>query len=171
MSLQLAIRRIVEPLLPPPVVIGEVLKVDETNLTCDVGFENSPTRFDVRLRAVIDGSANGIMIIPKVGSKVVVDTIQGNKMMSYVALVSEVERVELFGKEQGGIPIASAIAERLAIIEKDLNGLKDALGAWKTPPAAPDSGALIITLVQSFVNKKITVTKLEDIENKNVLHG
>lgn len=169
MNIKEAILRYVTPLLPPVVITGKVVKVDEKNYTCDVEVENGPTRYDVRLRAVIDGVQNGLLIVPKVGSQVAVNTLEAKKTMSYVTMVSEVEKVLLISDENGGVPIAQNVAQRLNTIEKDLNNLKTVFTGWVIQGG--DGGAALKTALASYMAATITTTKASDLESKTVCHG
>ena len=80
------IQRIVAPLIPPPLVTGKVIAVDKDLMVCDVEIQSMPIRYDVRIRAVVDEFGTGFIVIPKIGSFVVVGVLHGSKQRSYVAM-------------------------------------------------------------------------------------
>lgn len=61
-----------------PVVIlpGTVKDVDEANGSCTVTDLEGIDKFEVRIKAVIDGKEKGVFIIPVVGSSVLIGRIQ-----------------------------------------------------------------------------------------------
>lgn len=178
MSLIEAIQRAVAPMLPPPVVTGTVIAVDENAMTCDVEIPNKPTRYDVRLRSVIDEAESGMLIVPKLQSKVIIDTIEGRKTASYVAMFSEVktikypevESMELISDENGGVVISEELVKKLNAIEQDLNDLKIAFTSWVPAGTLADAGALS-TALTNYQAKTLSLTKSSDLESKTVKHG
>ncbi len=169
MTLTEAIQRAVIKLLPPKVVTGTVVSVDKKAMTCDVDIPFSPKRYDVRLRSVIDNVASGLLIIPKVKSKVVVDTIEGNPTSSYVVMFSEVEEIQLIDNKNGGLIISSELVKKINALEKDLNSLKTVFKSWA--PTPNDGGALLKSALTSYFSQNISLTKSQDIESKTVSHG
>lgn len=74
-----------------------VLSVDRDQLTVDVQpLDDSQAEiFDVRLRAAIDGDKTGLVLIPVVGSTVLVSAVGDNWNSAYVAMVSEVDLITI----------------------------------------------------------------------------
>lgn len=69
----------------------EVVSVDESARTCEVKpYDGTAVIFDVRLQAVV-GSEEGVVVVPKAGSGVVVSFI--SKTRAYVALCEQLERI------------------------------------------------------------------------------
>ena len=77
-------------------IVAVVQEVDREKLTCDVvPVGGGADIFDVRLRAATNGDRGGLVLMPKVGSVVVVATINNNWNSAYLALVSEVDSVTI----------------------------------------------------------------------------
>lgn len=64
-----------------------IKSVNESDLTCDVEDSNELELFDVRLRATIDGTDDGFVLIPAVGSWVLIGNI-GNSPGEYAVIAS-----------------------------------------------------------------------------------
>lgn len=71
-----------------------VTKVDEGEFTCQVRRNDSVDYFDVRLRGVIDAGLQGVALIPKLQSTVLVCRIGGSNEL-FVCQFTEVEKVFL----------------------------------------------------------------------------
>jgi hypothetical protein len=90
-QLQEALHRFVKDRTQAGAFPAHVKAVNSTALTCDVEGPDSLEVFDVRLRAALDGDDRGIIMLPKVGSSVLVAPL-GNTD-HYVAMWSEVDSV------------------------------------------------------------------------------
>jgi hypothetical protein len=66
---------------------AQVKSVNESVLTCDVEDSDELEIFDVRLRATVDGSDDGFVLVPAVGSWVLIGNI-GNSPGEYAVLVA-----------------------------------------------------------------------------------
>lgn len=69
-----------------------VTKVDEQEFTCEVKRDGAVDYFDVRLRGVIDSGLQGIALIPKLQSTVLVCRI-GSSNELFVCQFSEIDKV------------------------------------------------------------------------------
>lgn len=69
-----------------------VTKVDEKEFTCEVKRDGAVDYFDVRLRGVIDSGLQGIALIPKLQSTVLVCRI-GSSNELFVCQFSEIDKV------------------------------------------------------------------------------
>lgn len=167
MTLTQVITRIVEPLLPKPQVTGTVISVNKQDMTCDVDIHNKPTRFDVRLRAVVNREESGFFLIPKLKSKVIIANLEGLRTASYVAMFSEVEEIILVSDKNGGIIINSKLTTE---IEKLNTNFKTLLNAVKTAPVvAQDGGASFKSALSAAL--QFNDADLSDVESKTVKHG
>jgi len=66
---------------------AQVKSVNESDLTCDVESSDELEIFDVRLRATVDGNDDGFVLIPTVGSWVLLGNI-GNSQGEYAVLAT-----------------------------------------------------------------------------------
>ena len=75
-------------------VVATVKSVDRQELSCDVEpLDGGADMFDVRLRAALDTERGGLVLLPTVGSTVLVSAINDNWNFPYVAMVSEVDLI------------------------------------------------------------------------------
>lgn len=85
-----ALKRLVQDQYTATVLTATVTAVDEEALTCDVSDGDETELFNVRLRAAIDGSEQGPVMIPEVGSAVLIGNIgnspNGYFIMSFTAV-------------------------------------------------------------------------------------
>lgn len=111
-------------------VVGKVAGVDESARTCEVEpLNGDAVLFDIRLQGE-QGRSDGVVVIPKVGSWVVVTFTE--KTDGYVALCSEAEKV-LWGigsnkleYTKDGLHVGNAVSDLKTELE-NLIGLVDAL--------------------------------------------
>jgi hypothetical protein len=75
------------------VIPAKVLSVDSNALTCNVEDIEENEVFDVRLRATLDGVKKGFVLLPKVGSSVLIANIGNSKNAYFVVAYSEVTKV------------------------------------------------------------------------------
>lgn len=75
------------------VMPATVTSVDENGRTCEVEDMDGNEIFEVRLRAAIDGSNQGFVVIPTVGSTVLIGNIGNSPNAWFVVEVSEVTKV------------------------------------------------------------------------------
>lgn len=107
-------------------LVAKVSKVDADERTCEVVPIDDPDDiiFGVRLQSVLNGST-GFVIVPKVDSEVIVTFL--NPSTGYVALVAEVEKLELVVGDKKlthtdqGIEIASNLNVKDGNNELDLD--------------------------------------------------
>ena len=78
------------------IVVGTVTEVDIDKLTIDVQPADGGAPIeDVRLRASVDGQSTGLILIPAIGSSVVIGCIDGDDTQPAVLLCSEIEKASI----------------------------------------------------------------------------
>lgn len=124
-------------------------------------------------------------IKPKVGTLCKIGKVENKDAASYVISTEEAElmlldslEIILNGGENGGLIIIAELVNRINILEKDNNKLKQAFVSWTF--VAQDGGAALRTAVVgapagpavpgSWAADTLTETKTEDIENPKVKH-
>lgn len=145
-------------------ILCKVASVDTTNNTCDCEpIDESADLLDVRL---MSQSSTGFLIIPKVDSIVVVTMM--NKYTGYVSLYSEVEEIQLNGKNFKGLVKIEDLVTKINNLEDLVNNILTTLKAT-TIPLAP-SGTYPFASLYTSLNTLITTQK-SDLENTSVSHG
>lgn len=164
--------------------VGKVVSVENDDDSCTVEFSELKIA-GVRLRAVIDGKADKVVVIPVKESFVAVLDFASDYRNMIVLSVSEVETIDLKIKEttiiinkdgvvinggdNKGLVIAENVAKKIETIEKDINSLKQAMTTWV--PAPMDGGAALKGAVASWSAQMIQpTTKKEDIMNDKIKH-
>jgi hypothetical protein len=140
--------------------------VDETAQTCDCLPINGNAAFlDVRLKA---GAGNGVLMIPKEGSVVIVQPI--NDETGYISLFSEIESIQFLDGSYDGLIKIADLVNKINGIEDKLN---DILSTLKTHThAGVTSGASSTAPPVDFVAiLPLTKTQQAEIENDIIKHG
>lgn len=150
----------------PLLMAAKVTSVDGD--TCTVDIDGMAVE-DVRLRAVADGGADGVLMVPTVGSYVVVaDLGEANLSVPVVVAWSAVERVEFRGGENGGLVNIGPMVDKLNALEDEVNGLKQAIASWA--PVPNDGGAALKTALATWADGQLAKTQAGDLEDENFKH-
>lgn len=164
-KIQEAIQKIVKPPAKMEGIVCTVLSVDTDNYTCDCEPVSGDSNIlDVRLTG---GGAQDVLMIPAVGSFVIVEMI--NVYTGYVAMYGKLESIQLMDGAHGGMVKVTELVGRLNSLENDINNLKSILTSWA--PVAGDGGASLKALLTSYNSATLAVTVNGDIENETVTHG
>lgn len=86
-ELKNAMHRFVQNRQTVTVFPAQVRSVNESDLTCDVEGPDELELYDVRLRATVDGNDDGFVLVPDIGSWVLVANI-GNSQGDYSVLAT-----------------------------------------------------------------------------------
>jgi hypothetical protein len=152
----------------PMSLLGSIVSVDETEMTCEVTPNIGGANFtDVRLMADNETTSLGIYFKPKVGSQVMISP--QDEVTYFVSMVSEVDEVWLRGNTNGGIVKVTDLVTKLNNIENDLNTLKTAFTGWVVVPS--DGGAALKVITATWAGQTITQTTVNDLESDTVKHG
>ena len=158
-----------------------VTAVDAAARTVDCEpLDESAPLLGVNLQAN-QGLTSGMVLIPKVGSYVIV-ALMNDGINGCVIATEEVERMELVigearvevtedgivlnGGALGGLVKVEALTARLNGIEESINELKAALSGWV--PAPQDGGAALKGAISSWASETLVLTERGDYENEKV---
>lgn len=122
---------------------------------------------DVRKRSGIGDPRKGINITPAKNSTVIVSRI-GESDELFIEMISEIESIIIDGGSNAGIVKVIKLTERLNLIEKSVNELKNLIKSWV--PATGDGGALLKTIVSAWANEPLSETDQSIIENEKIKH-
>jgi hypothetical protein len=152
----------------PMSLLGSVVSVDETEMTCRVTPNIGGADFtDVMLMSDNEDTSTGIFFKPKVGSQVMISPY--SDVDYFVSMVAEVDEVWLRGTANGGIVKVSELVTKLNNLESDLNTLKTAFSSWVVVPT--DGGAALKTITAAWYGSQLTQTTANDIQSNTVKHG
>lgn len=182
MSLQRAkILEALKNLAPQERVVmdADVVSVDETSMTCTVKLANGQDIQEVQLKALKEAS-DCVVIVPVVGSTVqmirmvagwlVISCDEVDKVIVKAATKVQIdcEDVEFNGGGNDGLAITKRLVERLNLLEKDINELKQVFAQWS--PVSNDGGAALRAKANLWLQQLLTETQQADIENPKVKH-
>lgn len=160
-------------------ILCTVAYVDETNNTCDcVPVLEAPDLLGVKLMPLDEEGqlVKGFLMIPKLGSMVVVTML--NKEDGHVTMFSEVEEIQLNGKNFKGLVKIEDLVDKLNNLEDAFNthisNYNNHIIAYNLHThlgVTTGMGATGITTPASQDTQNLTLTQVSDLENNTVLHG
>lgn len=137
--------------------VGVVTSVDEEAGRCDVEIEGKAPAMGAWLQC--GTSRKGVVIIPEVGSEVVLVWL--STMVAVVVMVEKAEKIVMRGGEQGGMVNVEALKGWMQNVENDLITLQQLL---LTTPVAGNGAPL----GASFSPKTKSVS--DKIEDEQIKH-
>lgn len=108
-------------------------------------------------KIILDESKNGVLTL-RIASNINIESLDGD-----ITLVSN---NIIMQKGDVGIPESTPITEKLNVLEKDINNLKQIFSRWS--PVPQDGGSALKSQVSSWASSTLTETKIEDIESKTI---
>jgi hypothetical protein len=148
----------------PMPLICKVTSIDLNALTCYCEPVNGDADItDVRLMAQ---KSNGFLIIPKLNSIVCVTFIDDSN--AYVSMFSEIDEIQLNGKNFDGLVKAQQLTNKLNALENKVNALITACGS-QVVTLAPSGTFPLANFFTSVT--PLTPTMQIDIENIKVKQG
>jgi hypothetical protein len=170
---------------PIQVSPAKVIAVDQANYTVDVTF---PTGFElpeVRLKTSVDGNKNGFVLIPEVGTNVLVSLIGNIKDECFVVSFDKIAKVLFVGNDKmvvsfdaegnvifnegmlGGIVKIEQLISRLNAIEQKVNDLILACKS-QVVTLAPAGTFPMASFFTSVTN--LESSQRSDLENEKLKH-
>ena len=135
--------------------VSDVREDDKRGWVCDCApINESATLTNVRLQPSKDGQ---VLITPAEGS--VVFVIKEDESNAFVSMYGQIDEIKVFDGTNGGVPIATNIADKLNVLEQRMFDHQH-LSASPGSPTTPDPAT----------NPIIPETQPEDLENPLFLH-
>lgn len=142
---------------------GFVLSVEGKTCTVQIDGLDVP---DVRLRASTTDEDSELILVPAVGSAVIVGALSDDFGQLALLSMDKADTITIHGGKQGGLVLAPSLVEKLNALEEDLNNLKQAI---KSAPTVPnDGGSSFKAGLQGWAGASLSKTKQSDIENSKV---
>ena len=113
-----------------------------------------------------NGGMGALCIYPKPGTTCLVGIVEGQETDAFLISANEVDEIVLNGGTLGGLVKVGELTERLNLIEKDINSLKQKLSGWT--PVPNDGGSALKTALSSYTSESLKETQVRDIENERV---
>lgn len=170
------LRQMLKQLVAPPVqvLVADVTAVNLNEYSIDVKPIGRAEVLDVRLKAGLDGIKQGIVEIPKNGSKVLIGLIGNDKNTAFLIKTSEVDEVlmnvesfKMNGGNLGGLIKIEELVDRLNKIEDKLNDFIQAVKDISVALAPTGSYPLAGDLADILPLQK---TQKSQIENTKIKH-
>ena len=145
------------------VQLATVKSVDKDACTCAVAFVNEDADLDgVRLRAVNDGSNDGLVIYPAVGSFVLIGFIEGKNTAAFVMQTTVIESIVNDGGELGGMVKVQELQKQLQVVQTNFDILKNACDVAFTAVNSVVSGVSVGYEAAIKAMQAIDTTQLEN---------
>lgn len=141
--------------------VAEVVSVENDTCTIKMG---DTTISDVRLCATLTDNKKNILIVPKIGSYVLLADLSEGKFNDMVVVqFSEIDTISINGGTLGGLVKIKELKTQLDKMTARIDGIMNALK--NAQPTAQDGGAaykLGITTALDLLNDKENFSKIED---------
>lgn len=160
--------------------ICRVVSVNDSERTCEIEPINGDAERTGRLQASLN-LTEGLYIKPVVDSFVQLTWI--NEITGTITQFSEIEEIDITiggssfniidgqvtfnGGNLGGLAVPSLVADRLNLLEDDINNLKTSFSSWVV--AANDGGAALKAATATWYSSQLTQTQENDINNEDIL--
>lgn len=144
----------------------KVKSVNSADNVCDCSPIDDAAADLLEIKLIADNKT-GFLIIPKVGSVVIVTMT--SQATGYVAMFSEVEEIQLNGKNYGGLPQIEKMVDKYNNLENEINQLKQIFTTWT--PVSNDGGAALKAIVSTWASQLMVTTQKQELENQTVKHG
>lgn len=154
------------------VQVATVTSVDKTNATI-TAIADDTEYTDVRLKATIDKKDNGLVLLPVVGSYVLITNVGDSNTDTVVLVYTEVEEILIQSSvtinrgDNGGLVRIADLNENLESLKDSLNTLTTAIRTGFTALSPLDGSASLNAFNTANVGNVIV---FKDMENKNVKH-
>jgi hypothetical protein len=139
--------------------------VDVSGKTCNCSPINGDAKL-LNVRLMTDITKVGIFVTPSVNSQVMVTMI--NKYTGYVSMFSELDEIQLNGKDKDGLVQVADLVTKLNNLENLVNAHILAYKSHTHLGVTVGMGATGITTPDT---QTLTPTTQIELENKTVLHG
>lgn len=155
-------------------IVGTVKSVDLVENTCIVVPNDDllPDIYEVRL-SVNDGTTPGMVLVPTIGSGVIVNTLLGGDAV--ISMFSSIDNMYLNGTDYGGLVMVKELTNKLNALENDLNKLKlvmiDIATAGSGSAGTPVTNGTLAAVVASYPVVPIVPTLTAELENKTISQG
>jgi hypothetical protein len=156
----------IAPKTTSPILQGVVKAVDGN--ICTVTIDDIDLT-DVRLRATTTDNTNQMLIVPKIGSVVILGSLSGDLNELVVLSCDEVESITLNGGALGGLIKINELKTQLDKMTARIDGIISAINNGVATPGT-DGGAALLTTIKAglaTITNKEAFTAIEDEKIKH----
>lgn len=154
------------PIAISPILQGIVKSVNGN--TCTVTIDDIDLS-DVRLRASTTNISNQMLIVPKVGSIVILGSLSGDLNELVVLSCDEIESITINGGALGGLIKINELKTQLDKMTARIDGIISAINNGVATPGT-DGGAALLTTIKTglaTITNKEAFTAIEDTKIKH----
>lgn len=108
---------------------------------------------------------DGILTV-KINGDINITSLEGNVNVECPKDVNIISENIILKEGEVGIPESTPLVERINTLEKDINDLKKVFNSWSVIPR--DGGMALKSLVNSWSQKALEITQVDDIASKNI---
>lgn len=170
--------------VPVQVFSATVIDYDAATATLDVKDAYDTEFYNVRLKASINDSSFKYILVPTVGSTVLVGLIGNSDNALYMVMASELSTVYInvsgtqFQIDENGVfinegangpvLISQSLIDDLNAVKQDINSLKTVFNAWVVAPS--DGGTALKLGAASWAGQSLNDTAIGDVTNDKLQH-
>jgi len=147
------------------IISCNVDSVNEDTMTCDCTPITGNAITDIPDVQLTSEVADGILLIPKIGSTVIV--AKSTRNTAFVLMYSDIDNIILRGGQLGGLIKIADLVSKINRLENLLNGF---ITIYNTHTHAV-SGAATLVPNQTETGSITPITSRNDIENTKITHG
>ena len=151
---------------PDPITVYQGIVVSVEDITCTVRFGEMDVE-GIRLRASEASEDAQLLIVPRVGSAVIVGSLSGDLAQLAVLSVDTIERIEINGGQLGGLINIEALTDKINALVEAFNGHTHTIEAGKIVCGEYSS---VEPVLVPAVPKKASRLKKSDYEDETVKH-
>lgn len=107
--------------------------------------------------------------VPELGSKVLLGLVENQRAATFLLFAERIAERRINGNAHGGLVRANEVAKEFAIIQQEINALKQVLIAWVPVPS--DGGAALKAASASWSAQPLMTTLSQQLQNPKVSHG
>ena len=154
--------------MPLTICQGIVSKID--GITCSCKFGNMEIS-GIRLRASFTERDRQMLVVPKVGSAVILGSLSGDLSDLVILQVDEIDRIEINGGELGGLINIKALTDKINELVQVFNSHTHNL-AIGSVSVTGSSGASANTqpITVPAISDKASAFKQDDYEDTHIMH-
>ncbi len=123
---------------------------------------------DVRLRASTTDNENEMLIVPKLGTTVIVGSLTGNLDELVILSYDEIETISINGGALGGLVKINELKTQLVKVTARIDGIISAINAGVV--TAGDGGSALLTKIKAGLAQITNKESFNNIEDDKIKH-
>lgn len=163
---QKLLRNLRQAVGPAPISVYQGIVVSVEGITCTVEFGSMKVS-GVRLRASEASEDAQLLIVPRVGTAVIVGSLSGDLAELAVLSVDAIDRIEINGGKLGGLINIGALTDKINELVQAFNSHTHTIPAGKIVCGEYPS---IAPVIAPAVLSKAATLKRSDYEDETVKH-